>query len=338
MEAKTPSPRPTSADVAQRAGVSRATVSYVLNDRSDHPISVETRRRVLAAVRELGYSPNATARTLRAGRSNIVLMPMWQLQTSPATNAFAEHVSRELEAQGLRLLVHYDHTATGSDAARAWAELRPAAVLAAAQQCTPSAVQLLHRAGVSVVLLIGDAPGDHAPTVPLDGTAVARCAAEYLLDRGHQRLACLVPRDTLAELGQQRFEAVRAVARPAGVPVQRVDCDLATDSLATTITAWLDPARRPSAVYAYNDEFAHALIQMLHDTGLQVPAQVAVVGSGNFPMSTVLRPRLTTVDVPAPDLARVVASAIRRLLDGQDIDRDQIAAAVLPRLIIRESA
>ncbi|WP_329580680.1 LacI family DNA-binding transcriptional regulator [Streptomyces sp. NBC_01361] len=333
-----PTGRPTSADVARRAGVSRTTVSYVLNGRTDQGISEETRLRVLSAVRDLGYAPNASARMLRAGRSNIVLMPMWQLPASPATDTFVEHLSQELEARDLCLLIHGDRTAAGDEGARAWAELRPAAVLANAQRCPASAVRLLRRAGVDAILLIGDVPDGRAPAVPEDRTAVARCAAEYLLGRGHDRLACLVPSGPLAELGQPRFAAVQTVAAAAGVPVERVDCELSTDSLAATAAAWRDPARRPSGVYAYNDEFALTLIQVLRDTGLRVPEDIAVVGSGNFPLGKVLRPRLTSTHVPAPAIARVVAASIRCLIDGQDIDHDEIAVAVRPHLVAGESA
>ncbi|WP_306322063.1 MULTISPECIES: LacI family DNA-binding transcriptional regulator [unclassified Streptomyces] len=334
-----PKRRPTSADVARRAGVSRTTVSYVLNGRSEQGISETTRRRVLSAVEELGYAPNAAASTLRAGRSSVVLLPMWNLPSSPATDAYIDHLSRELEERDLSLLIHGDRTASGVEGARIWAALRPAAVLVDVARCPPDAAELLHRAEIVTLLTFSTDPrAAHAPGLPEDLAAVARCAAQYLVDRGHRRLASLVPGGELADLGALRLDAVREVADAAGVPVRRVDCELGTDSIAAAIASWSDPAVRPSAVYAYNDEFALALIQVLRDNGLRVPEDIAVIGSGDFPMGSVLRPRLTTAHVPADARAKAVATAVRRLLDGEGVDQDEVAAAVRPRLVVRESA
>ncbi|WP_158854683.1 LacI family DNA-binding transcriptional regulator [Saccharothrix deserti] len=329
-------PHPTSADVARRAGVSRATVSYVLNN-ADHAISEETRSRVLAAARELQYAPNASARSLRAGRSNIVLVPVPEAPSTPGVDTVIGHLDGELTKRGLRMLLHGDRTAAGIQGARAWAELRPAAVYLNVRRGTRPAVALLRRAGVQAVLLGGVPTVPYAPCVPLDETAVGRVATRHLLDRGHRRLACLVPRGLPAAFAERRFRAVVETAQAEGASVERVDCDLTTDSLAAAVSRWRDPVRRPDAVYAHNDEFAIALIHTLHETGLDVPRDVAVIGSGNRPLGALLRPTLSTAHFVVPDIARVIASSIRRLLDGQGLDPD-VATAVQPRLVLRESA
>lgn len=336
MAAVSPPSRPTSADVARHAGVSRATVSYVLNGRTDHTISEATRQRVWATVRELGYAPNASARTLRAGRSNIVLMPLPEYPFSPAVDAMIENLDRELAARGLCLLLHGDRTAAGVEGATAWAELRPAAVYLDAHRCTRAAVTLLRRAGVEVVLLHGPTTSSYAPVVPMDQTAVARLATQHLLDRGHRRLACLVPGGQLSTLATQRWRAVAATAHERAATTERVDCDLTIDSLTPAVTRWTEPSHRPEAIYAYNDEFALMLVQALGQSGIRVPEDVAVVGSGNLPLGAMLHPRLTTVHFDTAAIGRAVASSIRQLLDGQDVD-PQLAAAVQPHLVIRDS-
>ncbi|MFF9510975.1 LacI family DNA-binding transcriptional regulator [Streptomyces sp. NPDC014724] len=329
--------RPTSADVARLAGVSRTTVSSVLNDDRDRPISDETRRRVLAAVRELGYTPHASARMLRAGRSNIVLLPMPRLPLAPARTTYLEILDRELTARGLTLLIHGDREASGFTGARLWAEHRPAAVLVAADRCPEEAVALLRRAGVDHVLLEARRPLPYAPTIIVDGVSVAELAAQYLLDRGHRRLACLVPGGDIAELARDRFDAVTTVAGRAGVPVQRVDCALTTDSLAATIDLWRDPGRRPDAVYTYNDEFGLVLIQALTDAGLRVPEDIAVIGTDNHPLGAALRPALTTTYLDPVEGAAAVASSIERLLAGEELDPG-LAEIARPRIATRSSA
>src|SRR3954449_3693311 len=98
--------RVTSADVARLAGVSRATVSYVLNDTPRQSISADTRTRVLDAAAQLGYAPSAAARALRSGRSDIVLclLPDWPI--GPTVGLFLEHLSAALAAEGLTFVAH----------------------------------------------------------------------------------------------------------------------------------------------------------------------------------------------------------------------------------------
>ncbi|MEX5712410.1 LacI family DNA-binding transcriptional regulator [Parafrankia sp. FMc6] len=327
--------RPTSADVARRAGVSRATVSHVLNG-TDHPVSEQTRQRVLAAARELQYAPNASARALRAGRSNIVLVPMSRSTTVPGQDRFLENLDRELAKRDLVLLMHGDRTTTGMSGAYAWAELRPAAVYVNVSRGTRTAVELLRRAGVRAILLTGVPSVTYAPTVPLDPAAVASLATRHLLTRGCRRLACLVPRGALAEVPERRYDAVLEVATAGNVPVERVDCELSPDSIATVVDRWRDPEHRPDAVYANSDQFAILLIDKLRAAGLEVPRDIAVVGSGDHPLGAALRPAITTTTFDVPAIARVVASSIQRLLDGQDLDPD-MAVALRPHLISRES-
>src|SRR6185312_15803984 len=121
--------RVTSADVAKMAGVSRATVSYVLNDTPHQTISAGTRGRVLSAAAALGYAPSAAARTLRTGRSDIVLclLPDWPI--GDEVGALLSHLSSAFARRGLTFVVH---PASRGDRpiAELWKAVTPAAVLA----------------------------------------------------------------------------------------------------------------------------------------------------------------------------------------------------------------
>ncbi|MFJ9544181.1 LacI family DNA-binding transcriptional regulator [Streptomyces sp. NPDC101225] len=329
--------RPTSTDVARRAGVSRATVSYVLNRRSDQSIPESTRQRVLRAVDELGYSPHASARSLRSGRSNIVLMPMPAEPAGPAIDAFQDSVNSELAARGLCLLLHGDRTASGARGARQWAELRPAAVLAFADRCDAEGADLLRTAGVEAILLIGPAPVPHCPTLRFDVADAATAATDFLLDHGHRTLACLVPTGPLADLGERRYRAVATAAGARSAKVLRADCDLSDGSLDRLAARWRDPASRPDAVYAYNDEFALLLIAALSRQGVAVPGDIAVVGSGNMPLGALLRPGLTSTYFDMPAIGSVVADSVARLLAQEELP-EEAGTVARPRLVRRESA
>ncbi|MER7596123.1 substrate-binding domain-containing protein [Streptomyces hydrogenans] len=141
----------------------------------------------------------------------------------------------------------------------------------------------------------------------------------------------------MAELARDRFEAVATVAGKAGVPVQRVDCALTTDSLAPTVALWRDPRSRPDAVYAYNDEFGLVLLQALADAGLRVPEDIAVIGTDNHPLGAALRPALTTTYLDPVEGAAAVASTIECLLRGEELP-PSLAEIARPRIITRCSA
>src|SRR5690349_21409138 len=121
--------RPAGADVAREAGVSRATVSYVLNDTPHQTIPEATRRRVLDAAARLGYAPSAAARALRSGRSDIVLclLPDWPI--GPAVGDLLQSLSASLAAQGLTLLAH-PHARGDRSVSDLWKAVTPAAVIA----------------------------------------------------------------------------------------------------------------------------------------------------------------------------------------------------------------
>src|SRR5437870_4239575 len=114
---------PTSVDVARQAGVSQATVSYVLNDLPDSRVSAETRARVLIAADELGYTAHAMARSLRAGHSNIILLPQSSIPTGPRMIGFYEQLAARLGRLGYATILHLDASARGVEAARSWASL-----------------------------------------------------------------------------------------------------------------------------------------------------------------------------------------------------------------------
>ncbi|HEX5691137.1 MAG TPA: LacI family DNA-binding transcriptional regulator, partial [Roseiflexaceae bacterium] len=190
-----PARSPTSADVARRAGVSRATVSYVLNDVPDSRVSDETRARVQAAADELGYTTHALARSLRAGHSDIILAPQTALPSGPMVTRFYEGLAERLGALGYTFVMHLDPTTRGLEAARIWASLRPAGLLVEAERVSSRSLELMRTAGTRAIVLLSETPSPLAPTLVNNDADLGACAAEYLLDRGHRRLGAVVPRE-----------------------------------------------------------------------------------------------------------------------------------------------
>ncbi|WP_329577413.1 hypothetical protein [Streptomyces sp. NBC_01361] len=169
---------------------------------------------------------------------------MPQLPLAPTRHRFLEELSGELAHHGLTTLVHGDRGACGAEGARAWAELRHAAVFTEADRRPAEAAELLGQAGVDTALHCGPKAQPRAPTLVITSAGVAELATRHLLSRGHRRLACLVPGDDIAELARARFDAVTAIAGREGVPVQRVACELSTANLVATVDSWPPAAPR----------------------------------------------------------------------------------------------
>jgi DNA-binding LacI/PurR family transcriptional regulator len=328
---------PTSADVARRAGVSRATVSYVLNDLPHSRVSEETRARVRAAAAELGYTPHAMARSLRAGHSDIVLLPQIALPTGPMVTGFYEGLAAQLGALGYTFIVHLDPSTRGVEAARVWASLRPAGLLVEAERVTRRSIELLRIAGTRAIMVLSEAPSRLAPTLVINEDDVGACAAAHLIARGHRHLVAVVPREVaLLRLGIERLSGIKRVACPHGLTVERAD--LAYDEAdAARLAAHWKEARPPMGVFTYNDEYGMLLMRALLDAGFAIPGDIALVGADNLPLCALLRPRLTSVHKGDAAAIGSVVETFHTLIQGQTID---LAAIPLfrPSIVVRESA
>ncbi|MFF9981729.1 LacI family DNA-binding transcriptional regulator [Streptomyces erythrochromogenes] len=308
---KLPAPVPTSADVARRAGVSRATVSYVLNNAEAVRISEPTRRRVREAAEELGYVPHAAARSLRAGRTRIVLLPTPHVPIGPLYSTFLNELQWALRRLDYTVVQYGSLGLSGDEAVRAWAELRPVAVISLGE-ITLSAhnVATLKRAGTRAVITMGPVgvPGAHA--LVMDQQEVGARAAAHLVGRGRRRIGVVVPREEGLELfSAPRLAGARGVA---GAEVEALPMAYAEESAAELAGRWR--GLRLDAAFAYNDEYAMLLMRALQDEGLRVPEEVAVIGADDLLVGRLLRPRLSTVRIEMPTgdhLAALVDHAVR---------------------------
>ncbi|WP_312870389.1 LacI family DNA-binding transcriptional regulator [Streptomyces himalayensis] len=307
---------PTSADVARLAGVSRATVSYVLNNTSSVRISEPTRRRVHEAARELGYVPHAAARSLRAGHTRMVLLPAPEVAVGPLYSGLFHELHWALSRLDYTVVQFGSAGQSGDQAARAWAELRPAAVLmfsTFSARLGPLGVDVLKRSGVRAVITLAQEPTEGAHAVLMDQRTVGRCAGEHLLARGRRRIGVVVPEEPgLEAYSLPRLEGVRRAAQGTGAEITELPLAYDEASAARLAGRW----RRLDldGVFAYNDEYAMLLMRALQDEGIGVPDDTAVMGADDLMLGRLLRPRLSTVRIELPsgrELAEIVDRAVR---------------------------
>ncbi|TPQ18075.1 LacI family DNA-binding transcriptional regulator [Streptomyces sporangiiformans] len=304
---------PTSADVARLAGVSRATVSYVLNNASAVRISEPTRRRVRQAAKELGYVPHAAARSLRAGHSRMVLMPAPAVPVGPLYSQFFNELQWALSRFDYTVVQYGSVGLQGDEAARAWAELRPVAVLVPGSGLGPQGVAVLKRSGARAVLTLGPERVEGAHALLMDHSVVGRSAGAHLLARGRRRIGVVMPEDPgLNIFAKPRLEGVRQALQGTDATLTEVPLAYEEQSAAQLAARWRSLGL--DAVFAYNDEYAMLLMRALQDEGIPIPDETAVIGADDLMLGRLLRPRLSTVHIELPsgqELAELVDRAVR---------------------------
>ncbi|MFJ8864423.1 LacI family DNA-binding transcriptional regulator [Streptomyces sp. NPDC102473] len=326
---------PTSADVARFAGVSRATVSYVLNNNTSGRISEPTRRLVRDAATQLGYVPHAAARSLRAGRSRTVLLPAAHAPAGPLYQRFFAGLESGLRRLDYTVVQFGGVGLDADEAARTWAELRPVAVVAPdGIPLTPYGTGVLTRAGARAVITLGPQPVDGAHALVVDEREVGGCAIRHLLARGRRRIGVVVPQDPgLTLLAGHRLAGATSAAEESDTDARiqplplRYEEASAEDLAARWRTLGLD------AVFAYDDTYAMLLLRALQDAGVDVPAETAVIGAGDLMLARLLRPRLSSVamELTPPEPPAELIDRLVRNPGGEPERHPLLRAAAVPR-------
>jgi DNA-binding LacI/PurR family transcriptional regulator len=300
-------------DVAERAGVSIKTVSNVVN--SSGRVGAETRARVEAVIAELGYRPNVSARSLRRARSGVIALAVPEI-ANPYFAELAELVVKAAEAHGWTVLV--DQTESDPDRERLVLQgIRSHLIdglLFVPRRLT--AEDFAARTDTTPMVLLGERLTKIADRVAIDSYAAARSATEHLVDLGRTRIGAIGAAPSGDAVSRGRFEGYRDALVDAGLrPSTRLHVPLRRWHLqegAEAVERLLALSRPPDALFCSNDLIAHGAMRALHDHGLRVPDDVAVVGIDDIAVSSFSRPSLTTV---APDKQHIAETAVRLLAD-----------------------
>jgi DNA-binding LacI/PurR family transcriptional regulator len=307
--------RVTSADVARQAGVSRATVSYVLNNTPRQTISDRTRNRVLNAAADLGYAPSAAARALRTGRSDVVLclLPNWPI--GQRLGEMLTCLTTELARSGLTFVAH-PGSHDDRPGAELWKAITPAAVLAF-EEVTDSEMGAMRAAGVAlVVALLGRGRHGRRELEVLQ-YRMGELQAGHLAGRGHYRIGYAYPDDERVRLfADPRLDGARAGCAERGLAELDVrEVPLAPAAAAEAVLSWRDAG--VTAVCAYNDEVALAVLAGMRRLGLTAPGDLAVIGLDDIPAARLAAPALTTVTIDSVVVARQLAGSVVAAIHGR---------------------
>lgn len=305
------------ADVARLAGVSVATVSRTL--ARPEVVSEETRKRVLAAVRETSYTPNISARNLRVRKTMVVLVAVPDI-ANPFFAEILQGIDDTLSAAGYGLVIA--NLAGPPEKEARWVDLVCAGqadgVLLLCGHVIRSRDRDLRDAHVPLVGACEYIPGANFPQVCIDNVAAARAAVRHLIELGHTRVAYLSgPQTNILE--RQRLEGYRQALKEAGIAavdslIMSGDFTFRTGVEAGKTLLALSTQLRPTALFAANDEMAIGLIKTVNAGGLRVPRDLSVVGFDGIPYADYCEPTLTTIVQPRRELGASAAAELIALM------------------------
>lgn len=332
--------RATLADVAQMAGVSRATVSKALNGRDD--ISLQTRERVLAAVSELEYRPTTTTEVVPSRRAIAVV---FDVPASPYILGVLQGVLTATAESGFDLLTRLPpdrRSRTQRAVAHDWVGEQVAAgavgIIALTLPAPDALIDAASQAGLPFVMVdpVGTSD-DRMVSVASSNWAGARTATEHLLALGHRRIAWIGgPEVSVA--ARDRLYGYQAALDAAGISV---DPDLIrADQFAVATGAahardLLTLAEPPTAIMAGDDEIAVGVLATAHALGVRVPEDLSVTGFDDTPQAAWTTPPLTTVHQHLDGMGAMAVQTIRVMTEGRDPSSRHVELAT--SLTVRES-
>jgi DNA-binding LacI/PurR family transcriptional regulator len=326
--------RATIVTLSQRAGVAPSTISRAL--KGDTRISAETRERIAALARELGYTPNALARTLSSGRSGLIGLVLGPA-THPIYTALMHEAVAQGAARGLRMLIIHAGAGPIEDTtAEVLLQYKVDGCLITSATLSSHAAAICAANGVPVVM-VNRVARQHGSAVACDNLAGGAELARLLLSRGHRRFATVITSNPTSTAVEREQGFLRPLEQAGLRPMLRLDGQSTYDGgyAAGLRIAALPAAHRPDAVFAVSDIIAMGVMDALRLQGLRVPQDLSVVGFDDI--AEAARPiyDLTTVAQP-------LAAMVRRGLDllaarMADPSLPDEAVSLRGRLVIRGS-
>ncbi|MFI6343941.1 LacI family DNA-binding transcriptional regulator [Streptomyces sp. NPDC050560] len=328
---------PTVETIAERAGVSIASVSRVLNGHGARPSTV---RRVERAAAELGYVPNGVARSLKGGRTRQLTFAMPDVG-NPVYVSMVRQIQAVAKPHGYRLLLHSTDAVAEDelDVVRSLADRTSDGLILCPIRVTDEHLSVLTKTARPVVV-IGSLPDETAvDSVRADSVPGTVLAVRHLLAGGGRRIAFINgPADTVP--GRNRSLGYRTALRDAGLdhePALTVTTEFSIEAGSAAMHRLLDGDPAIDSVFCANDQLALGAIHAAQDRGLSIPGDLAVAGMDNSELARASHPALTSVDLGSAERGGIAAEMLLARLDGgtHPVRRETVAARLVTRASTR---
>lgn len=326
-------------DVARHAGVSPATVSYVVNN-GPRPVAMETRQKVLQAIKDLGYRPNAVARNLRRQRTTTL-----GLIIPDTCNTYFAEVAQGIESVAYendftlvfchsdyileRELYYVDHLFTE----------RAAGVILIPATSNLESVNRLLAYNIPTVILDRHAKGVSVPSVVANNYQGGYLATQHLISLGHTRIGCIVRPVELTH-SLERVRGYLTALQEAGLPHDprwMAPGGYRMENGRNAMDYLLSLDTPPTAVFAYNDIMAIGALRAAHEHGLQVPQDFSIIGFDDITEASFTCPALTTIRQAKFEMGRHGMELLLHLVSGGSVGTLAKVPPLEVELIVRES-
>jgi LacI family transcriptional regulator len=333
--------RITSQDVADLANVSRTTVSLVLNNVDGISIPPATREKVYQAVQELDYVPNASAKALASQRAQAIGLVMTRSPEHIASDAFLPKIIAglltEIKQEQFRLLIEV----VEDEHEDAYIKLVRAKHIDGMIILTPNiadkGIAQLQKIGIPTVLF-GALPGHALPYVQIDNIKAAKQATQHLLDLGHREIAFITNAHPSYSSAQDRLTGYENALRDAGIQVKNDLIEYGDFSPGSGYRAMqriLEKKIPFTAVFVASDNVALGTKSALNKAGLSIPDDVSMVGFDDLPWAAFSNPPLTTIRLPANEMAIKASQLLLDIIQEKEIETKEIILDT--EIVIRES-
>ncbi|MEU4302566.1 LacI family DNA-binding transcriptional regulator [Kitasatospora aureofaciens] len=330
--------RPTIADIARRAGVSKGAVSFALNGRPG--VSEETRERILRVAEEMNWRPHHAARALGGARSDAVGLVIARPARTIGVEPFFSHLLSGLQAVlsassvALHLMVVED-TAAEIEVYRRWAsEHRVDGFVVVDLQVRDPRLPVLDELGLPAVVLGGPGKGGNQLRIWADDREAMLSIVDYLAAIGHRRIAHLAGLPHFQHT-QRRIRALRDASRRLGLEAVSVPTDFSDAEGAAATRTLLSRAGRPTAIVYDSDVMAVAGLGVAGEMGVAVPGELSIVSFDDSVLARIVHPPLTALSRDTFALGEQVARSLLEAVEGAGLGRD--LQMPTPRLTVRES-
>ncbi len=308
-------------DVAREAGVSMATVSRVVNGNPN--VKPATRKKVLETIERLGYRPNAVARGLASKKTTTVGIVIPDI-----SNTFFAEVVRGIE--DIASMYHYNIILSNSDnnvekelsLINTLLEKQVDGLLFMGGEVTEEHLHIFKTASVPIVLAATKDPTHQFPYVDIDHFKAAKDAVEDFILSGHKKIGLISGPLTDPLMGFDRYKGYKKALEDAGVALNeeyiRIG-DYRYESGLKGMNYFLSLEDKPTAVFVVNDEMAVGAIHAIQDAGLNVPNDIEIRGFDNIPISSMVRPLLSTVSQPQYGIGAVAMRFLTKHMNQESI-------------------
>lgn len=313
-------------DVARESGFSMATVSRVVNGSVN--VKPDTRKKILETIERLGYRPNAVARGLASKKTTTVGVVIPDI-----SNPLFAEVVRGID--DIASMYRYNIILSNSDKnldkelslINTLLEKQVDGLLFMGGEVTESHLSIFNSSSVPIVLAATKDPKNIFPSVDINHLKAAKDATEAFIKQGHKRIAFISGPLTDPLTGYERFQGYKEALEEANISFNEQLVRIGNYHYEAGMKAmdyFLNLEERPTAVLAVSDEMAVGAIHAIQDKGLLVPEDIEVRGFDNLPISSMVRPLLSTVAQPQYDIGAVAMRFLTKHINGEPIDDQRV--------------